>query len=74
MLSNLIVEMAKAKLSKEVMAKALDCSKGTITNRLDGRSVFPIYDAMYVQKTWFPNYTLEYLFKNTAAEKEGEKA
>ena len=64
-LTNLVKEMAAAKVTKEMLAEKLHVHRNTIANRLSGTGSFSISDAFEVQKAFFPNLGIEYLFKQS---------
>ena len=64
-LTNLVKEMAAAKVTKKMLAEKHHVHPNTIANRLSGTGNFTVSDAFEVQKTFFPNLGIEYLFKQS---------
>lgn len=64
-LTNLVKEMAAAKVTQEMIADKLHVHRNTIANRLSGSGKFSISDAFEVQRAFFPNLGIEYLFKQS---------
>ena len=70
MLSNLKAEMVRLGVSVDDMAAGAGKSNRTIRERLKGKVVFPIDEAMDIRDKFFPGMDLEYLFARTD-EREG---
>lgn len=64
MLSNLVKEMAAAKISIESIAKVTGLHRNTVSNKLKGIGRFSVQEAMVIQKSFFPKIGLEYLFED----------
>ena len=64
MLTNLIKEMAGAKITNEMLAADLKVHRNTITNRLSGIGKFSIEDGILIQNKYFPNLGLAFLFED----------
>lgn len=62
-LKNLVKEMAAAKVTNEMLANKLDVHRNTIANKLAGNGRFSIEEAMCIQKVYFPQLGIEYLFE-----------
>ncbi len=62
MLSNLKAEMARHDVSINDIARAVGKSYRTISDRLRGKSQFPIGDAIVVKNEFFGGMDMEYLF------------
>ena len=73
MLENLIKEMAVAKITNEDLSKAISAHRNTIANKLNGISNFSIDEAFTIQKTFFPNLDIAYLFAHSDGSKESWK-
>lgn len=71
MLSNLKAEMARSNVSVGDVAIAVGKSYRTISDRLKGKVMFPIDEAISVRDTFFPGMDLEYLFATEAAVGKG---
>ena len=63
-LVNLVKEMAIAKVTNEMLATRLNVHRNTIANKLSGKGKFSIEEAMIIQKDYFPNIGIEYLFEH----------
>jgi len=59
---NLIAEMTRRNVSTKDIAGAIGRSPDTVSNWLRGKGDFPIGKAFKVQETFFPAYTIAYLF------------
>lgn len=55
-------EMAKRKVTIENIATLLGIHRNSVANKLDGKSSFSIEQAVLIQKTYFPDLELKYLF------------
>ena len=62
-------EMAKRKVTIENIATLLGIHRNSVANKLDGKSSFSIEQAVLIQKTYFPDLELKYLF---ATEERGD--
>ncbi len=62
-LTNLVKEMAAAKVTNEMLSATLGVHRNTIANRLAGNGKFSIDEAFRIQKTYFRDIGLEYLFE-----------
>ena len=72
MYKNLMKEMAANKVSIESIANKLDKHRNTISWKFNGTGgKFGIKRSFKIKKQFFPSCTLEYLFKDDAAEKGG---
>lgn len=72
MYKNLMKEMAANKVSIESIANKLDKHRNTISGKLNGTGgKFSIEESFKIKKQFFPNCTLEYLFKEDDGEKGG---
>lgn len=69
-LVNLVKEMAAAKITNEMLAEKLSVHRNTIANRIDGIGNFSIAEALTVQKTFFPNLGIEYLFEKASEQQK----
>lgn len=65
MYPNMKAEMARGGVTGVSIAKALDISRHTFTNKLHGHSAFSIDECKTIKSTFFPECTLEYLFDDT---------
>lgn len=62
MLSNLRAEMVRTGVSVDDVAAKTGKSCRTIRDRLKGKVMFPIDEALTVRNAFFPGMDLEYLF------------
>jgi hypothetical protein len=64
MFRNLLAEMARFKVSNDDLIKTLDFkSEKTLNNKLAGRTEFTRKEMFLIKQNHFPDYDLEYLFK-----------
>lgn len=63
MFVNLIIEMKKKKVSQMDLAKLLGISQNSVCQKINGESDFKSEEMFAIRDTFFPNLTLEYLFK-----------
>lgn len=64
MFRNLLAEMARFKVSNDDLIKTLDFkSEKTLNNKLAGRTEFTRKEMFLIKQNLFPDYDLEYLFK-----------
>ena len=59
---NLMAEMARYGVTNLDIKNLLNCSERTVTNKLNGDTVFSIGEAIKIRDTYFRGYRLEYLF------------
>lgn len=62
MLLNLIGEMKKAKITQSDLAELLKKTKNIICLKINGKSDFKASEMFLIKDTFFPEFTLEYLF------------
>lgn len=60
---NLRAEMARQGLTNIQVAKAIEVSEKTFRNKMYGRTEFTRSEMLKIQKSFFPNLTLDYLFE-----------
>lgn len=60
---NLIAEIAKKKITKKEIAKAIGISQKTLFNKLNGKTDFTMSEMMKIRDTFFPGRSLEELFE-----------
>lgn len=66
MYGNLLAEMARYKVNNEDLLKTLGFSSAkTLNNKLTGRTDFTRKEMFLIKKEHFPNFDLEYLFKES---------
>lgn len=64
MFRNLLAEMARYNVSNEDLMKTLGFNSAkTLNNKLTGRTDFTRKEMFLIKKVHFPNFDLEYLFK-----------
>lgn len=61
---NLRAEMSRIGIRQRDIAKLLGVSELTVSKKMNGKSSFTIDEAFLIQKTFFPNLSLDYLFSN----------
>lgn len=62
MYGNLIAEMKKAKITQTRIAKLLQISNNSVSKKISGKFSFRADEMFAIQKEFFPDKTLEYLF------------
>lgn len=62
MLSNLVAEIARNKVSRYKIAEVLEVSYGTVNQKINGNYEFSVGEAKKIQEKFFPDLTIEYLF------------
>lgn len=69
---NLEAEMARKGITKSFIAEKMGMRYATLVDKLNGR--YPLYfeQAVMIQKLFFPEYNLEYLFSSEDSAAEGE--
>lgn len=60
---NLKGEMAKKDITIEEVSKLLGIHRNSVANKINGDSSFSIDEAFKIHKNYFPNLSMEYLFK-----------
>lgn len=65
MLRNLEAEIARKKLSREEVASGIGISTRSLYDKLNGKSKFNLEEAFALQKKFFPDTDLDYLFEQT---------
>ena len=60
--NNLKGEMAKKNVTIEEIAECLNVHRNSVANKINGRSKFSISEAFKIQKNFFPELEVEYLF------------
>lgn len=59
---NLEAEMARKGLKGKDLAKVLGVRIATVYDKLNGKYSFSLDEAMKIKQTFFPEYSIEYLF------------
>ena len=59
---NLKAELARCGVKQIDLAKLLNVREGTISDKINGKSTFDIEEAFKIKKTFFPEFSLDYLF------------
>lgn len=65
MLSNLSSELRRKGISQSAVAKMLNCTDRTLTNKINGTTEFSFNEAMAIWKNLLPEFNLDYLFTDT---------
>lgn len=55
------------------IADLLEVKYQTVSNKINGDSPFQFDEALLIQRTFFPEYELTYLFKKTSSEEDKQK-
>lgn len=67
MYPNLLSEMARKGIKKKDLKKVIGTKRnGTIYDKFNGKSYFTLDQAFLIQETFFPNHTVDYLFRKSA--------
>lgn len=66
--SNLKAEMGRNDVTIEEIAKGLGIHRNSASNKINGPSSFSIEEAILVREKFFPDKTLDYLFKTDEEE------
>lgn len=64
MFNNLNAEMARNGVTKKDIAKLLGVRYATVIDKTNGKSRFYYDEVLKIQKEFFPNCTIEYLFES----------
>lgn len=60
---NLKGEMAKKNITMEELSKLLGIHRNSVANKINGDSNFSVEEAFMIQKRYFPQLSLNYLFR-----------
>lgn len=71
MLLNLKAEMARHRISVADIAGVVGRSYKSAQDKINGRTMFSVPEAMAVRDEIFPGLSLEYLFENERADDQG---
>ena len=63
MYANLIGLLAIRKIAKITLAAAMGINRGTLDNKLEGKSRFSTAEMFFIQQKFFPDLTEEEIFK-----------
>lgn len=63
---NLRAELSRNGIKQKDVAKLLGVSELTVSKKINGKTSFTIDEAFLIQKTFFPNFTVDYLFSDVA--------
>lgn len=65
MYENLIGLMAIRKIAKTTMSTKMDMNRGTLDNKLNGKSKFTVSEMYFIQHNFFSDVDMDYLFAKT---------
>ena len=68
MCRNLLAEMVRNEIKPEDIMRTIGISRRTWYNKSTGLTQFTIKEAISIRDTYFPNYSIEYLFDRAAEE------
>lgn len=71
MYSNLRLEMIKKGVTVTNISKVLGKRRSTIGDKINGKYRIYLDEAKVIQKEFFPNYSIEYLFGDSEKVEEG---
>jgi hypothetical protein len=63
MYNNLIAEMARNRMQRDVISKVIGKSYNQTREKINGKAPFTYDEALTIQETLFPDLDLKYLFK-----------
>lgn len=63
MFPNLIAEMARKGITQKDLCNCIKKDKSTLSEKINGKRDFKMSEIMKIKETFFPDLTLEYLFK-----------
>lgn len=61
-MNNLRAEMMRQSKTREQMAELLNIAISSVNNKMTGRMDFKLQECLTIQREWFPDKSLEYLF------------
>lgn len=64
MYSNLKFEMERKNITRKEIAKLLGIELTSLSSRIDGNEFFKFHEALKIQKNYFPDIAMEYLFES----------
>ena len=64
MLGNLYISLKQKKISQADLARLLNLSANSVNRKLLGKREFKSSEMLLIQKKFFPEQTLEFLFYN----------
>lgn len=64
---NLRAEMARQRLTLKQISDTIHMNRDTLSRKLSGKSPLYLDEAFYIQKAFFPEMNVEYLFKENAS-------
>lgn len=70
MFSNLRAEMARKEITIIEISKLLGVNRDTVSRKLSGKSKLYLNEAMLINKEFFPNKQLPYLFQELLPKKK----
>lgn len=65
MYRNLKAEMVRFDINISSLAKKLDVKDDTIRRKIHGKASFTVEEALLIQKSFFKNLNVEYLFQKS---------
>ena len=65
MYKNLLAEMARQNITKKDLSEFLHTRYGTIIDKTNGKYDFKLGEALRIKEKFFPNLSIEYLFKKS---------
>lgn len=57
-------EIKRKRIKKKAIAQALDVDEVTLWHKTCGKRSFTVEQAIFIQKTWFPETPIEVLFQH----------
>ena len=57
-------EIKRKGIKKKIMAQVLGVDEVTIWHKIQGKRSFTVEQAIFIQKTWFPETPIEVLFQH----------
>lgn len=62
MFPNLEAEMARKKIKKGDLQRVLEIRYATVVDKTNGKSKFTLEEAFKIKRSFFPEYSIDYLF------------
>lgn len=70
MYRNLLAEMVRSGITRKEISEKIKCNYGSITDKLNGKRSFTLDEACGIRENFFPNLSMDYLFKKLDVEEK----
>lgn len=74
MFETIRTEMARKFITIQEMADTLGCTRDTLSNKLSGKTMINLDEAIILNETYFPEIDIKELFKELRVDKETKSA